>query len=171
SISQMTSQSRASAHRNPARYAPPSPLLTALWSTVTRGSVSARRSAHDPVPSGEPSSTTSTWTSGAQSSRAASVRGSESISLYVGITTRVFIGVTLAERGVGPVDPVRTSGNEYGPAAGPSGRRREVPALSNGPPPDLAPVGRLKATYPKTTAVATRRHMTFPSMQTRRSVV
>src|SRR5699024_5239975 len=171
SISQMTSQSRASAHRNPARYAPPSPLLTALWSTVTRGSVSARRSAHDPVPSGEPSSTTSTWTSGAQSSRAASVRGSESISLYVGITTRGFIGVAVAEGGGAPVDAVRTSGNGYGAAAGHSGGRREVPALSNGPPPALAPVGRLRAISPGVTAVATGRHMTFTSMQTRRRVV
>src|SRR5690606_36769466 len=101
-------------------------------------------------PSGEPSSTTRTSASGTQLCSASRVCGSESILLYVGITTSVLIGVVLTER-IGAAD--EPAGERTGPTTRPSGRPqgRCLMVAVVGP----RPVGRLSENYPRSRRLAT----------------
>src|SRR5690348_7800669 len=82
SISMISSAPSPSARRKPARYAGPSPSLFSRWSTDTPSSSAASPSAISPVPSGDPSSITSTLTPSPCSVR--TMRSTFSRSLYVG---------------------------------------------------------------------------------------
>ena len=87
SISHTTSYPRSSAHVKPAKYAGPNPPLPLRCTTWIWPLSRAIRSASSPVPSGEPSSTTSTSTPGLYANTPSSVVRRFSRSLYVGITT------------------------------------------------------------------------------------
>src|SRR5581483_3683040 len=85
SISSTRSAPSASARRKPATYAGPRPALAVRWRTATRSCAAASSSASSPVPSGEPSSITSTRSSGpSSSSRVATIGPRFSRSSYGG---------------------------------------------------------------------------------------
>src|SRR6058998_3025723 len=85
SISRIRSAEPPSARRKPARYAGPRPSLWGRCRTETPSSSAASASAISPVPSGELSSITSTWTPRPCSVR--TIRSTFSRSLYVGRQT------------------------------------------------------------------------------------
>ena len=81
----------SSAFANPATYARPRPSLRSRWRQWTRPQPFAISSTTSPVPSGELSSTKSASSSPGWASTASDISLTFSFSLYVGITTTVFI--------------------------------------------------------------------------------